>query len=88
MDCRELCGACCIMPSISSAIPGMPNGKAGGVRCIHLTSNLKCAIFHSPDRPKVCDGFKAEKLFCGNNQLEALTIMAQLEGVAVDGINP
>jgi hypothetical protein len=62
--------------------------QSRGVRCIHLTSNLKCAIFHSPDRPKVCDGFKAEKLFCGNNQLEALTIMAQLEGVAVDGINP
>ncbi|MDU3889770.1 MAG: YkgJ family cysteine cluster protein, partial [Serratia liquefaciens] len=25
MDCRTDCGACCIAPSISSPIPGMPN---------------------------------------------------------------
>ncbi|WP_429347626.1 hypothetical protein [Paraburkholderia sp. Clong3] len=25
--CRPDCGACCIAPSISSPIPGMPNGK-------------------------------------------------------------
>ena len=28
------CGACCIAPSISSAIPGMPDGKPAGVRCV------------------------------------------------------
>jgi len=27
IDCRSGCGACCIAPSISSPIPGMPNGK-------------------------------------------------------------
>ncbi|HNV09555.1 MAG TPA: YkgJ family cysteine cluster protein, partial [Dokdonella sp.] len=27
MSCRSGCGACCIAPSISSPIPGMPNGK-------------------------------------------------------------
>ncbi|MCC6439509.1 MAG: YkgJ family cysteine cluster protein, partial [Rhodanobacteraceae bacterium] len=26
MSCRSGCGACCIAPSISSPIPGMPNG--------------------------------------------------------------
>lgn len=83
MECRELCGACCIMPSISSPIPGMPNGKPAGVRCIHLTNDYRCAIFNSPDRPRVCDGFKAEKLVCGNNRLEALTILADLEGIPV-----
>lgn len=81
MECRESCGACCIMPSISSPIPGMPSGKPGGVRCIHLTEDLKCGIFYSPDRPKVCDGFKAELLVCGNNRFEALTILANLEGI-------
>ncbi len=83
MECRELCGACCVMPSISSPIPGMPNGKPAGVRCIHLTNDYRCAIFNSPHRPRVCDGFKAEKLVCGNNRLEALTILADLEGIPV-----
>ncbi|MFT3739063.1 MAG: YkgJ family cysteine cluster protein [Breznakibacter sp.] len=83
MQCRENCGACCIMPSISSAIPGMPNGKPGGVRCIHLTGDFRCAIFHSPDRPKVCGGFKAEPLVCGSSRVEALQILGDLEGVPV-----
>ncbi|MGV8826747.1 MAG: YkgJ family cysteine cluster protein [Breznakibacter sp.] len=81
MNCRTNCGACCIAPSISSPIPGMPKGKAAGVRCIHLTHDLGCAIFHSPDRPKVCGGFKAEPLFCGTNRTEALAILSQLEGI-------
>ena len=83
MECRELCGACCIMPSISSPIPGMPNGKPAGVRCIHLTDDYRCGIFNSPKRPRVCDGFKAEKLVCGNNRLDALTILADLEGIPI-----
>ncbi len=27
VSCRPGCGACCTAPSISSPIPGMPNGK-------------------------------------------------------------
>ncbi|MGU7695722.1 YkgJ family cysteine cluster protein, partial [Escherichia coli] len=27
MECRPDCGACCTAPSISSPIPGMPDGK-------------------------------------------------------------
>jgi Fe-S-cluster containining protein len=30
MPCRNGCGACCIAPSISSPIPGMPHGKLSG----------------------------------------------------------
>ncbi|MDR8085529.1 YkgJ family cysteine cluster protein, partial [Acinetobacter baumannii] len=26
-QCRPHCGACCTAPSITSPIPGMPNGK-------------------------------------------------------------
>ena len=74
MECREKCGACCIGLSISSPIPGLPNGKAAGVPCIHLTDDMRCAIFNHPDRPKTCANFKPELLFCGNNRDEALVI--------------
>jgi hypothetical protein len=67
------------MPSISSAIPGMPSGKPGGVPCIHLTDRFSCGIYDSPDRPKVCNGFKAEELVCGNTREEALLILKALE---------
>jgi uncharacterized protein len=77
--CREGCGACCIAPSISSAIPGMERGKKAGEACIHLSSDYKCKIFDSPHRPKVCGGFKAELLVCGNTRDEALTILSSLE---------
>jgi Fe-S-cluster containining protein len=81
MECRPGCGACCIYPSISSPIPGMPNGKPAGVRCVQLTDDLSCKIFNSPERPKVCGGFKAEKLICGDTAEEAYKIIADLEGI-------
>ncbi|OFX23644.1 MAG: hypothetical protein A2041_11595 [Bacteroidetes bacterium GWA2_31_9b] len=83
MDCREGCAACCIYVSISSPIPGMPNGKPAGVRCINLSEDLKCTIFESSQRPKVCEGFKPEKLFCGDSANEAYSILAGLEGIPV-----
>lgn len=82
-QCREHCGACCIVPSISSSIPGMPGGKPRGVRCIHLLDDMKCNIFESPLRPKVCNGFQAELLVCGNNRTEAGNILADLEGISI-----
>ena len=84
MKCREDCGACCIMPSISSPIPVMPNGKPAGVRCIHLTTDLKCAIYNSPERPAVCEGFNADKMVCGSSRHEALSILAGLENLDID----
>ncbi len=79
MQCRIGCGACCIAPSISSPIPGMPDGKPAGVRCIHLTEDYKCALFGHPDRPKVCQEFQADPEICGHSREEALEIMNQLE---------
>ncbi len=79
MECRPLCGACCIAPSISSPIPGMSGGKPAGVRCIHLSKDYRCEIFYSPERPKVCDAFKAEKLVCGENREDAIKILTELE---------
>lgn len=79
MKCRMGCGACCIAPSISSPIPGMPNGKPAGTPCIHLSDDYRCLIFNSPHRPKVCGDFQAEQTVCGNNRYEALKILSDLE---------
>lgn len=79
MQCRAGCGACCIAPSISSAIPGMPAGKPAGIRCIHLTETNLCAIFDHPERPQVCADFKADDYVCGNSRDEALILITALE---------
>lgn len=81
MECRAGCGACCIAPSISSPLPGMPNGKAAGVRCLHLTDDFLCAIFGHPERPSVCSGFAAEPDVCGNSRDEAIKLIGWLEQV-------
>ena len=65
MDCRVGCGACCVVPSISSAIPGMPHGKPAGVRCAQLTSDNRCQIFGHPDRPGVCLSLQPSLEMCG-----------------------
>ncbi|MCF7354190.1 MULTISPECIES: YkgJ family cysteine cluster protein [Vibrio] len=79
MECRLGCGACCIAPSISSPIPGMPKGKPAGVRCIQLNEDNLCKLFGKPERPKVCHAFKAEISICGNDNQEALQIITELE---------
>ncbi|MCG3758945.1 YkgJ family cysteine cluster protein [Vibrio cincinnatiensis] len=79
MDCRLGCGACCIAPSISSPIPGMPDGKPAGVRCIQLNDEDLCQLFGKPERPAVCHQFKACASVCGENQQQALQNLTFLE---------
>ncbi|MFL0801876.1 MAG: YkgJ family cysteine cluster protein [Agarilytica sp.] len=79
MECRLGCGACCIAPSISSPIPGMPHGKPAGVRCIQLNDDNLCILFGSLERPEVCLGFKAERDICGESTEEAIKIINQIE---------
>ncbi|MDF2611061.1 MAG: hypothetical protein K0R92_2535 [Lachnospiraceae bacterium] len=79
MDCRVGCAACCIAPSISSPIPGMPYGKPAGVRCIQLSADNKCRIFGKSDRPAVCGSLKASKEMCGNSSEEAYLYLEYLE---------
>lgn len=81
MNCRPGCGACCIVPSISSAIPGMPAGKPAGVRCLHLSADLRCALFGRPERPAVCAAFAADPAVCGNDRQEAVRLLGWLEAV-------
>lgn len=56
----------------------MPGGKPAGVRCIHLADDMSCAIYNSPEKPKVCSDFMAEAEFCGNSREEALRILMSL----------
>lgn len=84
MECRIGCGACCIAPSISSPIPLHPQGKAAGIRCLHLDAENKCEIFLLPSRPAVCHGFKATRDVCGHSREEALNILSTWE-VLTDG---
>ncbi|NMY50594.1 YkgJ family cysteine cluster protein [Pseudomonas sp. WS 5011] len=79
MNCRAGCGACCIAPSISSPIPGMPDGKPAGVRCVQLDANNYCLIFGRPERPAVCSAFHAAEYVCGSNTAEALQLIGWLE---------
>ena len=83
MDCRPGCGACCIAPSISSPIPGMPviNGisKPAGVRCIQLDGANRCQIFGHPERPAVCSSLQPTPAMCGQDSAQALHFLNQLE---------
>jgi uncharacterized protein len=81
MQCRVGCGACCIAPSISSPIPGMPNGKPAGVRCVQLTDDNRCKLFGHPHRPAVCSSLRAEEEMCGTNAEEALAYLIYLEDI-------
>lgn len=81
MDCRPDCGACCIAPSITSPIPGMPQGKPAGVRCVQLANDLRCLIFGRPERPAVCGGLQPSTEMCGDSRTQAIAWLAQLERV-------
>ncbi len=81
MDCRSDCGACCIAPSISSPIPGMPLGKPANTRCVHLDDNMRCGIFYSPLRPAVCASLQAMREMCHHTREETLVYLIALEAV-------
>lgn len=78
MTCRA-CGACCVAISISSPIPGMPNGKPAGVRCLHLTEENLCALFERPERPAVCGEYQPSPDFCGESREGAMRLISAAE---------
>lgn len=79
MNCRPGCGACCIAPSISSPIPGMPQGKPAGIRCVQLDDDNRCRIFGMPERPAVCSQLMPSNEMCGVTGTHAMRFLAQLE---------
>lgn len=79
MDCRPHCGACCLAPSISSPIPGMPLGKPAGMPCGQLRADYRCALFGQPERPAVCISLQPSIEMCGTGREEAMALLTELE---------
>ena len=80
MDCRDGCGACCIAPSISPCV-ALPEGKAAGVRCPHLTADVRCALFGKPERPSTCVGLRPQPEMCGTSAAEAMATLVSWESL-------
>jgi len=79
MSCRVGCAACCIAPSISSPIPGMPDGKPAGVPCVQLDAGYRCRLFGRPERPAVCRSLRPEPDMCGSSRAQAMATLAEWE---------
>ena len=79
MLCRPQCAACCIAPSISSPIPGMPEGKPAGVPCVQLDEQLRCRLFGQPERPAVCSSLRPTAEMCGYSAAAAMAGLLRLE---------
>ena len=75
--CTFPCGACCIAPSISSPLPGMPAGKKAGVRCVNLDDALRCLVYDI--RPNVCREFVYSVDFCGRSHEEAVKLITLID---------
>ncbi|MBN2656163.1 MAG: YkgJ family cysteine cluster protein [Spirochaetales bacterium] len=85
MTCRMGCGACCIAISISSPIPGMPEGKKAGERCIHLDESYGCRIHGREDYPKVCRELRPDREMCGETREQAMAYLEELERLTAPG---
>ena len=79
MECRVGCAACCIAPSISSPIPGMPAGKPAVIPCVQLDAHGGCRLFGLPERPQVCVNLRPQPSMCGTSRAEALATLTALE---------
>lgn len=79
MDCRARCGACCIAPSITSPIPGMPHGKPAGMPCVQLDDDYGCRLFGKPERPAFCASLRPEPEMCGDSREDATATLHELE---------
>lgn len=77
--CRSGCAACCTAPSISSPIPGLPQGKPAGLPCPQLDAALRCRLFGRPERPAVCASLRPGPEMCGTSRDEAMAVLAALE---------
>ena len=85
MDCRPGCGACCTAPSISSAMPGLPNGKPAGMPCPYLDDALRCRLFGLPERPAVCGSLSPNAEMCGDTRAQVMHFLDRLEQATAPG---
>ena len=77
--CRPGCAACCIAPSISSLLPGLPQGKAAGIPCPQLSAENLCLLYGKSERPSVCGSLRPSREMCGSSREDALAYLAALE---------
>lgn len=86
VPCRLGCGACCIAVSISSPLPGMPEGKPAGVPCVNLDpETFACRIWGTPDYPEVCRDFQPTAEMCLGTREHALAYLNRLEAATRPG---
>ena len=85
MNCRPVCAACCIAPTITTPIPGLPQGKLAGQACVQLDTDLHCRLFGQPDRPAVCSSLRPEMAMCGSDRQHALDTLARWEQLTLPG---
>lgn len=88
MDCRPGCAACCIAPSITSPIPGMPAGKPAGIPCVQLDDAGRCRLFGLPERPAFCGSLQPAADMCGGSREEALNLLELLEASTCPARSP
>ena len=88
IECRLDCGACCTAPSITSPIPGMPNGKPAGVRCVQLADDNKCMIFGKAERPPFCASLQPSLEMCGESRTQAMLWLSRLEQLTQPDVPP
>jgi hypothetical protein len=81
MNCRPACAACCTAPSISSPLPGLPQGKPAGMPCPQLDDALRCRLFGLPERPPVCGSLQPSEQMCGSSREQAMRWLGHLEMV-------
>lgn len=79
MNCRIGCAACCIDVSISSPLPGMPDGKPAGIRCVNLNLDNGCKIHDQADYPAVCRNLTPSLEMCGISNEYAHNYLHELE---------
>ncbi|GDX04699.1 hypothetical protein BSPA111_08670 [Buttiauxella sp. A111] len=57
----------------------MPNGKPANTSCVQLGTDMRCKIFLSPLRPKVCASLQASREMCGTTRQQAMDYLIYLE---------
>jgi hypothetical protein len=57
----------------------MPDGKPAGEPCVQLDEHGFCLLFNDPRRPAVCALLQPAVDMCGSSDVQALTILTELE---------
>jgi hypothetical protein len=57
----------------------LPDGKPAGVRCPHLTADVRCALFGKPERPATCASIRPQLEMCGSSADEAMATLIRWE---------